>query len=358
MKFPLSRRQFLATSLGGMLVACGKGNTPTTANPNPGTGINPIEEETPQAVNRSFTYIGPNNLVLGDDMQGSHNFSDGTNINVWSFGQGNGFNADRILPSPVIELVQGQNASITLQSNMPHSIHFHGLDVDQANDGVPLTSGYVAATLNRDFGQVGTSVRLGPQFTYSFVPNHAGTYIYHCHVDTVLHVEMGMIGTVIVRPPEGDINRAWQGGPFFDKEYIWQLHTVDTRWHQQLVSGAFCVDYNPNFFMVNGRDNVDNDPATAISGSAGERILIRAVNIGFLPALIDLGNQNFQVIASDGRPLRNFQIRQQILVGPGERYDLIYNLNSNPNPANVAYYAISDLNNAIGQVQIPINLLP
>ena len=65
--------------------------------------------------------------------------ADGQTLRTWTFG--NGFNDDRTVPSPVIEAIEGQLVEVTLDSMLPHSIHFHGLDVDQANDGVPNTSG-------------------------------------------------------------------------------------------------------------------------------------------------------------------------------------------------------------------------
>lgn len=192
-----------------------------------------------------------------------------------------------------------------------HTIHPHGLDVDTANDGVPQTSAAVPSMGN---------------FTYRFVAPFAGTYLYHCHVDAALHVEMGMYGAVIVRPPNGATNTAWEGGPAFTKEYIWQLHTFDTAWHAATTTGDQTVRYRPDVFMINGRDgaNLLNDTATAITAPQGARVLLRLISYGYAPAVVDLGGVTFDVIASDGRPLKSFvtgQTRWEIL--PGERYDLL-----------------------------------
>ncbi len=62
---------------------------------------------------------------------------------------------------------------------MPHSIHLHGLDVDQANDGVPSTSGYVAGMGGggmMNFGRVGGYTNLGSPFTYTFTAAPAATH--------------------------------------------------------------------------------------------------------------------------------------------------------------------------------------
>jgi len=249
------------------------------------------------------------------------------------------------VPSPVIEGIEGQVVTVTLDSMMPHSIHLHGLDVDQANDGVPSTSGYVAQMAMGGFGRVEGYTNLGTPFNYSFVAPHAGTYAYHCHVDTVLHFEMGMYGTVIIRPPDGSTNVAWAGGPAFDKEYIWHLHTFDSSWHQGggSVSGPGTVRHRPDYFMINGRDgaNTLTDPTTAIAAAAGERVLIRTNNMGYQPGLVRLGGLEFQVIASDGRPLPATIVRTELLVAPGERYDLLLQMPPAANrTATVEYYDI------------------
>ena len=277
---------------------------------------------------RTFTFLGPNSAFLNVNMMRTQVMANGASITAWTFG--GGFNNDRSVPSPVIEGIEGQLVQVTLDSMMPHTIHFHGLDVDQANDGVPSTSGYVAHMAMGDFGRVQGYTNLGTPFTYAFVAPHAGTYAYHCHVDTVLHLEMGMHGTVIIRPPDGNANLAWAGGPSFDKEYVWHLHTFDSSWHQggMPVSGPGTVRHRPDYFMINGRDGADtlSDPTTAITAAAGETVLIRTNNMGYQPALLQLGGLQFQVIASDGRPLPAPLVVTQHIVAPGERYDILFQM--------------------------------
>jgi FtsP/CotA-like multicopper oxidase with cupredoxin domain len=290
-------------------------------------------------------------------MMGWQTMADGRGLRTWHFGSG--FNDDRSVPGPVIEGVEGQSVEVTLHSMMPHTIHFHGLDVDQANDGVPATSGYVAGHMSQGgsghnggghggdgagpmgmgFGRVADYVNLGSPFTYRFIAPHAGTYMYHCHVDTVLHLEMGMAGTVIIRPPDGRDDLAWAGGPVFEREYIWHLHTFDSAWHSERISGPRTVRHRPDYFMINGRDGeleID-DPATAVAATPGERVLIRLTNVGYQPALVELGGLSFEVIASDGRPLPTPIVTAERLVAPGERYDILFTM-----PPAIDYTATVD----------------
>jgi len=292
---------------------------------------------------RTFSIV-PATTTLNSVMMASQTLADGVSLPVWSFG--NGFNDDRAVPAPVIEAVEGQPVAITLTSMMPHSIHFHGLDVDMPNDGVPLTSGYVASMVPPNgFGRVQSYTNLGASFVYQFIAPHAGTYMYHCHVDTVLHMEMGMAGAMIVRPADGSLNTAWTNGPIYDKEYIWHLHTFDSRWHSERISGPATVQYNPDYFLINGRDGaaLQTDATTAISGNAGDTVLLRVVNLGYLPSSVVLGNLAFDVIASDGRPLAEpvTQVKAWRIM-PGERYDILFVLPTLTDvEASVVYYHIN-----------------
>jgi FtsP/CotA-like multicopper oxidase with cupredoxin domain len=310
---------------------------------------------------RTFTYLGPNIASLPVWMNGFEIMSDQTTIQTWYFG--NGFNGDRTVPSPVIEAIEGQTVEVTLSSMMSHSIHFHGLDVDQANDGVPSTSGYVAQMPGpRGFGRVEGYTNLGSPFTYTFTAPHAGTYTYHCHVDTVIHFEMGMYGTVIVRPPNGSLTQAWTGGPTFDKEYIWHLHTYDSTWHGMgpRISGSGTVRHRPDYFMINGRDggNTLTDPATAITAPAGEKVLIRTTNVGYQPALVQLGGLEFEVIASDGRPLRSTVLSSQQLVAPGERYDILFTMPAETNGVATVDYLDIRLTGVLGTASTSVQATP
>lgn len=268
---------------------------------------------------RTFAFLSAPTTVTAR-MNGSETLADGTTIRTWYFDNGGGFNGDRTVPSPVIEANEGDQVEITLDSMMPHTMHLHGLDVDQQNDGVPATSFEVQGS-----------------YTYKFIAPHAGTYMYHCHVDTNLHFEMGMFGTIIIRPRDGSTNQIWENGPTFDKEYIWQLTTYDSTWHDGMGGmggmdggGSDLARYRPNYFMINGKDGVDaeNDSATAISANAGQKVLIRINGTSYMPGIVRMGGLAFEVVASDGRPLAQSYTATEIMCAAGERYDIILTMPS------------------------------
>jgi FtsP/CotA-like multicopper oxidase with cupredoxin domain len=340
---------------------------------------------------QAFSYLGPGPVEMDINMMGSEQMADGRRLRTWQFGRG--FNDDRSVPGPVIEGIEGRPVEVTLRSHMPHTIHFHGLDVDQANDGVPGTSGYVGGmgmgdsgsghgggnsmgmgggssgysggnsmgmgSVGMEFGRVAGYNSLGSPFTYRFIAPHAGTYMYHCHVDTVLHLEMGMYGTVIIRPPESNDGLAWAGGPALDREYIWHLHTFDSTWHSQMVSGPRTVRHRPDYFMINGRDGASslNDPTSAILAAPGERVLVRLVNVGYQPALVTLGGLEFTVIASDGRPLPAPLNMTEYLVSPGERYDIMFKMPPGANYRALVEYLDIRMRRVLGHASTRVESL-
>lgn len=137
-------------------------------------------------------------------------------------------------PSPVIRVEQGDTVWLQLENShyFPHTIHLHGVDhpfVDkggEGNDGVPQTSDKF--------------VLPGKSKTYEIKPRVAGTFVYHCHVQTHIHVAMGLIGMFIVEEnrPNNWVQTFNIGGgkvrhpskailQEFDSEYDMQYHAMD-----------------------------------------------------------------------------------------------------------------------------------
>ncbi|MDP6954585.1 MAG: multicopper oxidase domain-containing protein, partial [Planctomycetota bacterium] len=229
-----------------------------------------------------------------------------------NLGLGYGFMGDRRIPSAHLETIEGQQVTLDFWNTSPmeHTIHLHGLDVDQLNDGVPQTSFSVPS--------MGTN-------SYTFTAPHAGTYMYHCHVDTVLHFARGMYGTIIVRPSDSSTNKAWDGGPTFDEEVLWQLSTYQTSWATLLSSGGMTVRMRPDAFLLNGRESAEamTDTYSRVEFGTNERAYLRLTNMAYQWARVTLGGQPFSVVASDGRPLANPISTASWEIGPGERYDLL-----------------------------------
>ena len=102
----------------------------------------------------------------------------GITYDAWTFGGG--------VPGPVIHVRQGQTVRVTLTNNAPmsHSVDFHAARVAP----------------NVAF----TDVAPGESFTFSFVANDPGVFMYHCGTKPVLaHIANGMYGAIVVEPKAG-----------------------------------------------------------------------------------------------------------------------------------------------------------
>ena len=186
-------------------------------------------------------------LVSKIDAFPQFQLADGNQIYMMGYTQLIGAPID--IPAPTLNFTEGDSVQLNmwnLSQGPPHTIHLHGLDVDQANDGVPALS---FAVPHDDTG------------SYYFQAPHAGTYIYHCHETSVLHVQAGMYGMVIVRPQTAD-TLTWDGGYSFHSENAWMMSEIDTNWHvDSIINHDYdpmemthaIVDYMPQHFLVNGQ---------------------------------------------------------------------------------------------------------
>ncbi|MFZ5817592.1 MAG: multicopper oxidase family protein [Bacillota bacterium] len=218
----------------------------------------------------------------------------GVKVPAWTF---NG-----TVPGPEIRVKKGDKVAVHFRNtaSQPHSIHFHGqLGLSQEMDGVPATS---------------KTVNPGQEFVYEFDAENSGTLMYHCHVATYYHVDMGMYGAFIVEDPEGDADLK------VDKEYTfilddWAVGTMDP------FKLATKQDYN--YFTVNGKAFPETTP---IEGKVGEKVRVRFINMGYRDFAIHSHGYGGLITHLDGFRLPAPYQRDVFTVAPGERMDVIITL--------------------------------
>lgn len=270
---------------------------------------------------------------------------DGESVDLWGFKEGLGGNVS--LPSPLLVVNEGDSVTINVinQSSMPHTIHMHGLDVNQANDGVGKTSFDIPPVM-------GTG-------TYKFKATHAGTFIYHCHVETVIHLQLGMYGGIVVKAA-GGANNAWTGGPAFDKDYTWMISDVDKGWHDNIPMNGALPGFTPDYFLVNGKSSQQlNDTTISISADVGDKVYLRMINIGYtLSRVIFPASLNAEILSSDGRPLPVKEVSDTVNIYPGERYAVMLDFASAVTDSIlVEYYNMYD-NNKLFTNKVPLGATP
>jgi len=106
------------------------------------------------------------------------------------------------MPGPLLRLREGTDVTIRVHNRLPEtsSIHWHGLKLPNAMDGVP--------------GLTFAGIPSGETFTYRFPVSQSGTYWYHSH--SGMQEQTGLFGSIIIAPEKPD--------PFsYDREYVVHL---------------------------------------------------------------------------------------------------------------------------------------
>ena len=234
------------------------------------------------------------------------------------------------LPGPLLELGVGAQGSVTLMVGgmmMPgepapydgHTIHFHGLDVPQGEDGVPETGASTS----------------GDTYNFNVDSRYVGSHKYHCHVHTVKHLEMGMYGAFVVRAVDAQgsfVNTINQNGPAYDYDWNWVLSTVDPRYHTAEGDNIVFATYQPQYFLINGNEGASRtSPAEILNATAGSSVAIRLIGLHSVNATFRILNasnipQNFTLHNMDGFALNTPQVVSEIEISPGQTRDIMITL--------------------------------
>ncbi|MEZ5500634.1 MAG: multicopper oxidase domain-containing protein [Steroidobacteraceae bacterium] len=261
-------------------------------------------------------------------------------------------------PAPTLAFDEGDEVYLSL-TNVgtimrpdlfdPHTVHFHGFpNAASVFDGVPESS---------------IAINGGFTFTYYYNIVEPGTFMYHCHVEAAEHMQMGMLGSLYVRPKQnalaaggtvfGDgsyskfVYNDGDGSTGYDVEVPIQIGSMDSNFHDEhlAVQPLPFADMHDDYPMLNGRgypDTVnpnpidpvtDGDKATSgvrnattssqpvsalVEARAGDRVLLRISNLNVT---------QFYTLATTGLPMKVVGTGAHILRGPGED-DLYYTTNS------------------------------
>ncbi len=275
----LSRRLFLATT-GGALVAAAV----------PGPKV------------RAAAPVGEYRIIAGPGMASLAGRGHPKTA-VWSY---NGR-----VPGPEIRVRQGQRLKVVVENRLGEdtTVHWHGLRVPNAMDGVPhLTQKPIAP---------------GETFTYAFTVPDAGTYWYHPHQRSFAQVGRGLYGPLIVEELE----------PIqVDRDLTWVLDDWRLKPDAQ-ISGDFghLRDISHagrigNTVTVNGRIQ------ESFTVRRGERVRLRLINAANARSFaLEFQGHRPRIIAIDGQPVEPHEpAHGRIVLGAAMRVDLILDMTGNP----------------------------
>jgi CopA family copper-resistance protein len=105
-------------------------------------------------------------------------------------GEGKAIKINGSLPGPTLKWREGDTVTIAVTNHLPEatSIHWHGIRVPAAMDGVP--------------GLSFPGIAPGQTFNYRFPVVQNGTYWYHSHSGP--QEQIGLIGALIIEPQAKD----------------------------------------------------------------------------------------------------------------------------------------------------------
>ena len=152
------------------------------------------------------------------------------------------------VPGPIIRANKGDLVKIHFHNthHLPHTMHFHGVHPFNMDGNGQRAMGKEQLQMP------------GESYTYEWVAQDPGYYLYHCHFDTANHIDHGMYGLLVVEDPE------W---PQVDRELVtfwdeWDTND-DGRYDTHTINSRSAPDYS------------------TLKSKVGERIRLILANIGF-----------------------------------------------------------------------------
>ncbi|MET9334608.1 multicopper oxidase family protein [Streptomyces cellulosae] len=354
----INRRSVLLAGLGvagaGALAACSSGSNATPALVNPSGSLVAATEKKRKGNGRTQNVTltaAPAMLDLGGGLMAKS----------WAFsGQA---------PGKEIRVSAGDTLAAELSNQLPNrtttSIHWHGVAMRNDMDGVPPVTQQ--------------AVRAGANFTYRFITDAPGTYFFHPHVGVQL--DRALYAPLIVEDPKEPLS--------YDDEWVVVLddwvdgvtgtpddvlaelrqgmggmamgghssagghegHDMGDMGGMDMgddspspsvspssggmsmkfmlmgaeseLLGGDAGDVKYPYHLVNGR--VPADPAV-YQGKPGKRVRLRLINAGGDTAYrVALGDHKLTITHTDGFPVEHQQV-DALLIGMGERYDVLVTL--------------------------------
>jgi CopA family copper-resistance protein len=270
------------------------------------------------------------------------------------------------LPGPTLRFTEGDHAVIRVHNRMDvdTSIHWHGILLPNAMDGVPfLTYPPIAP---------------GETFTYAFDLRQSGTYWYHSH--TMLQEQRGLFGALVIAPKSaGELDQLRDHvvvlSDWTDEDASSVLHTLKrgSEWYSirkgsgQSVLGAARLGLLGSYFsrelqrmppmdladVYYDRFLLNGAPQQSLAARPGEQIRLRVIAASASTFFyLQFAGGPMQVIAADGLPVQPFD-QARLLIAVAETYDVVVTL-----PAEGSYEFRATAHDGSGRASLWIGTGP
>lgn len=212
-----------------------------------------------------------------------------------------GFNG--VSPGPAIQATEGDRVRIVLENKLPESlaIHWHGLEIPYAMDGMPYISQKPIAP--------------GTQFSYEFTIQQNGTFFYHSH--SPMQQMMGLLGMFILHPKKAHV-------PVVDHDFGIVLQEWAVLPNNTVPNTA---NMEWNWLTFNGACSPMTTPLIV---RLGNRVRVRFVNLGMDHHPIHLHGHTFVVTGSEAgrQPESIWGPANTVLVGVAQARDFEFVANN------------------------------
>jgi FtsP/CotA-like multicopper oxidase with cupredoxin domain len=225
------------------------------------------------------------------------------------------------LPGPELRFKKGERVRIEVINLLPHSttVHWHGLRIPHAMDGVPLISQ--------------PPIQPGESFLYEYEVKDSGTFWYHPHDRSFEQVGRGLYGPLIVEETEA---------VEVDRDIVWALGDFKLLPNgEHAPFGTLSLHAREgrlgNVITLNGQQA---GAGNTFPVTPGERVRLRLINAATARLfLLKFTGHTPWVIALDGQGIAPHQPDNgRIFIAPGMRADLILDFH----PDGSGSFAVQD----------------
>ena len=224
------------------------------------------------------------------------NLAPDRSVEAWTYNGG--------VPGPVIRVRVGDRLIVHYTNHLPapSTIHWHGIRLPIEMDGVP--------------GISQPEVKPGDSFTYDFTVPDAGLFWYHPHVASAEQVGFGLYGALLVEDPDDHVDVADELVMVLSDMSIVPAGTLEPADAGGSIGTVFGRE--GEHVLLNGHEH---STLTVRSGAPQRWRIVNTAKSRYFN--LDLGGLVFRQIGTDGG-LQEYPVDHDTLVlGPGERADVI-----------------------------------
>lgn len=207
---------------------------------------------------------------------------------------------DGQIPGPRLEFAAGATVIVRFrnETDLPGSIHWHGLRLANANDGVP--------------GLTQPPVPPGSEFIYRVHAPDAGIFWYHPHQRGDVTQDLGLAGNIVVRDRAAGRSGGREAFLMLDDILIGEEGPVP--YGREAATHTLMGRFG-NVLLVNGTDHWKFEART------GEQVRLYLTNAASARSFnLSFDRAQLRVLGSDAGPFAAPRLVESVVIAPAERY--------------------------------------